>query len=294
MSFRGTYLFLVLALLHVLLDVTVVVYAARDFNSPNTELLAAALSRSQICLLAVWFVLGFEPFSWRLCGLTSGCCLVFMLFSRMSFFLQEEIGPGSIWREVEWNSYFRETGPGDLLVKMPILMSGIIVPLFMLHRRNSAQIANLQNRSGFQSLRLQFRLHHIIVWVIAISVLLATFFQTGPYRSWYRELGEHWMQSFRTQDGAVLYTVASALVYVVGTLASLWLVYGRSRVEMRMSLGPAVTLAAAYWVDYLSPRIDGVASELITSGVAMALMIATFMIFKVYEQYYEIIASRRS
>jgi hypothetical protein len=299
MSFHRSTILLALALFQGLLDVAVAIYATRGFEGVQTELFASALSRSQICLLAVWFALGSERLSWRFCGLIAGSCLVFVLFSRMTFTFQDEIGPGGIWREVEWNYYFRATGPGDLLVKLPMMISGISVPLFVLRLRNSAKTALPENRSeGLRWPPLQFRLQDVIIWVIAISILLATFFQTGPYPGWYQELGEHWMQHFRLQERAAIYTVATALVYVAGTFASLWSIYGRGPLGLRISLGSVLTLAAAYAVDPLRPKIAGEvssesSSEMLTCGMAVLTMVATFALFKVYNQYFDVIASTR-
>ncbi len=66
-----------LFLSHVLADVAVAVYRWHDVDPALTDLLAAALSRSQLCLLAVWLVVGSERLSWRVCGLIVGICTSF-------------------------------------------------------------------------------------------------------------------------------------------------------------------------------------------------------------------------
>src|SRR5688572_12909886 len=119
-----------LILLHGLADVVVGIYGTHDLDRAATDLLRGALSRSQICLLAMWLVAGSERLSWRICGLLTGSCMLFVVFSRAAFSDQNEIGSESLWREEEWAYYFRLTGPGDLLVKLPVLIGSVAGTMF--------------------------------------------------------------------------------------------------------------------------------------------------------------------
>lgn len=110
--YTGRWFILGLILLHGLTDVAVEVYGTHDLDRAVMDLLRGALSRSQICLLAMWLIAGSERLSWRICGLLTGSCLLFVLLSRTAISGQTDIGTDSYWRAEEWAYYFRLTGPG--------------------------------------------------------------------------------------------------------------------------------------------------------------------------------------
>ncbi len=104
-----------LLLLHVLADLAVALYRCVNLDAALTDLLAAELPRSQLCLLAIWLALGREPLSWRICGLLAGTSLMFTLFTRLLFPGRLESDPADYWFKEEWGYFFRHSGPGDLL-----------------------------------------------------------------------------------------------------------------------------------------------------------------------------------
>jgi len=218
---RGSVL-LGLVLLHGLADVAVGLYRTHDINRELTDLLAGALSRSQICLLALWLAAGFERLSWRICGLLGGSSFVFVVFSRTVFPGQTDIKTGNPWLEQEWEYYFRSSGPGDFLVRLPILIVDVAGPLLVWRAWRAIRLVRAGSRAiQFGWEWLQFRLHDAAVWTTTICVVAVAIFQTTPYPEWFSELQKRWVQYYQFQDRAALYHLLSSADYVLVALASL-------------------------------------------------------------------------
>jgi hypothetical protein len=283
-----------LLLLHGLTDVVIAVYGTRDFDPAVMDLLGGALSRCQVCLLAIWLVAGRERFSWRICGLLAGTGLAFVVFSRPEFSGQMEIGSESIWLEEEWAYYFRPAGPGDLLVALPVLVGGVATSLLLFRvekgsRRHGERRADLARPAR----RLRFSFHDVAVWTGTICVLLVSLFQTAPYPGWISELGDQWHSFFyRLHQPGATFRIGSAMLYVIVALASLWLIHGKSRLRVRGPVFCAAILAAAVafreWrrAVGMSSDYDDV-SEISSSVIAAITTIATLWLVKLYDSQSE-------
>jgi hypothetical protein len=74
-----------LLLLHALADVTLAMYRCHDIAPHLTDPLIAALSISQVCLLAAWLAVGYEALTWRICGFVAGLAFIINVFTRLLF-----------------------------------------------------------------------------------------------------------------------------------------------------------------------------------------------------------------
>ena len=287
--------------LHALADVVVGIYRCHDMDRAVTDILAAALMRVQVCLLTIWLVLGAGRFSWRVGAWIGGVCFLFIVFSQFVFPGGPNLAQGAHWLDEEWVWYFRLSGPGDLLAKIPVLALGVAGPLIAWRagrairrwRRFGFDRAILLDRS-----RLQFRLQDVAVWIIALSVPLAAIYRTAPYPSWNAELIEHWRGVYRYNSAQDVYSVLSAGLYVLGSLASLGIVYGNTKLPLgfRLLSGVAVAMLPAFgcqfWLIHITeraaphaPTVAWAASsnEVAISAVAALLAIGSLWLVKAYD-----------
>jgi hypothetical protein len=297
---RRSYAILWLLVIHVLADVAVGVYRAQDVNRELTDVVSAALGRGQICLLATWLALGADPLSWRLCGFIGGASFVFVIFTRTALPGQHGAGAGAVWLEEEWAHYFRLSGPGDLLLKAPVLIALVAGPLVAfrlwrwLRRRVPAEPIG-QTSEGGKRRRMQFGLGEASLWVITLSVTFAAIFRTAPYPEWLAQLATRWRDWWRISDAPAVYAIGSGAVYAAGALASLWLVYGRSRLSLRLPLFLVLSLGPAYacekWLESITakdPKIGlstvwGQASaEIWISAAAAMISVASIILYRLY------------
>jgi hypothetical protein len=251
-----------------------------------TDLLAASLSRSQLCLLAIWLAVGSERLSWRICGLIAGSCFVFIVFSRFVFPGIEDIGRNVFWLDEQWAYYFRLSGPGDVLIKAPILIGGVAAPLLIwrgwraiwsvrqsglprvkpgsvLERGNSSRSdtdsplspgfagerdreRGLLKQSLARWLRFQFRMQDIIVWIVTLSLALAAVYRTAPYPGWYGDLISRWREVSRLETPPDVYCAASAVVYVLVACVSLWAVYSKISLWFRVPIALMLVISPAF------------------------------------------------
>jgi hypothetical protein len=287
-----------LFLLHGLADITVGIYRCHDVNRALTDLLAASLMRSQLCLLAIWVAAGTERLSWRICGLIAGGCFVFVVFSRLVFPGAQDILRNTYWLDEEWVYYFRLSGPGDLLVKAPILIFGVAGPLIVWRiwrAIRSVRQSGLPRARLANWLRFQFRLQDVAIWVITLSMALAAIYRTGPYTDWYGDLIERWRPAYRLKSWPDTYCVASALLYVLVAYVSLWSVYSKMRLRFRVPLALALAIGPAFgfetWLysvaehsaSQVLPGVWAQAShETLTSAVAATVMTGSLLLVKLY------------
>lgn len=292
-----------LFLLHGLANVFVGVFRVVDLHRATTDVLAAALPRAQVCLLVIWLVLGTERLSWRLCGLIAGCCFNFMVFSRLLFPRAYGVSQGAGWYPEEWVFYFRLSGPGDWLVRLPVLVAGVAAPLLMLQlwravravRRDGLPLSKLLSR-----LRFQFRFQDVAIWTVTICLALAAVYQTAPHERWLNQLLLHCRQFHHFDiagDLPTKYVLKSAGMQAVVALVSLWAVYSTTRWWIRLPVTIVVVAGPAYVFDRmldgvvsyargedLSSTVWGQASaELLATLLMAATIIVSLSLFRMYE-----------
>jgi len=209
-----------LLVLHVLADVTVAVYRCAAVNPPLTDLLAGGLMRAQFGLLCVWLLAGKDPLSWRLAGLLSGASFLFLIYSRLLFagYYKPTLGPA--WFQYEFNLYFRSTGPGDLLLKAPLIFAGLAIALpvyryvlwlarrcdWLPDERKSAR----QEQSGSRLRWLQFSVADFLIWSFTLGFVLMALSVTPHYEGWLELIRWRWSLGWQGKlpDSALLLTAA--------------------------------------------------------------------------------------
>ena len=287
-----------LFLLHGLADVMVGIYRCHDVDRDLTDVLAASLTRSQLCLLAIWLAAGSERLSWRICGLIAGGCFVFIVFSRFVFPGAEDIWRNVYWYDEEWVYYFRLSGPGDVLIKAPILIGGVVGPLLIW--RGWRAIRSVR-KSGLPRVKLarwiqfQFRMQDVFVWIVTLSVALAATYRTAPYPGWYGDLIGRWREVSRLANPPDVYCAVSAALYVLVACVSLWSVYSRMSLRFRIPIAIALVLAPALgfeaWLRHVTvqatsqplPEVWSHASpETLISLVAATVMVGSLLLVRLY------------
>jgi hypothetical protein len=237
-----------LLVLHVLFDVLVALYRCVNLDAELTDLLAAAVPRSQLCLLAIWLALGREPFSWRVCGLLAGTSLMFTVFTRLLFPGRLGLDPADYyWFEAEWGHFFRHSGPGDLLAGVPALVLLVAIPLGLCRAARGLRehrTAGRPWRELLPGVRLQFRFGDLAIWVVAICVALVAAFQTAPYAGWFEQLRDSWPPALNDWQWWLVTSPALALPYAAAACAALWAVVSNRRPRTRLAV-LAVTIAAS-------------------------------------------------
>ena len=193
-----------LLVLHLLADLTVAVYRCAAVNPPLTDLLAGGLMRAQFGLLCVWLFAGKDPLSWRIAALISGCSYLFLLFSRLLFagYYKPTLGPA--WFAYEFHIYFRSTGPGDLLLKAPLMLGALAVVLISyqlvlwLARRvgwlqpEKADRGLVREESGSRMRWLQFSVADFLIWSFTLGLAMTAFSVTPPYEGWLELVRWRW------------------------------------------------------------------------------------------------------
>jgi hypothetical protein len=246
-----------LLLLHGMASILVGVYRCLDLDATLIDVLSAALTRSQIALLTIWFVLGRERWSWRLSGLVGGLCFLFSVMSGMALPGQWDMPVGAYWFPEEWAHYYRPAGPGDLLVKVPVMVPGIALPLMVVRF-----IGDLRRgwrpwpRDGWRRLDwLRFRFQDLAVWSVAISLVLVAVFQTAPYERWYAQLWEHGWLIYQMEVDAHRYSVISSGLYVWVAWMALWAAWGGGRARYRLAASLLLTMIPAIAVEAWAERM---------------------------------------
>jgi hypothetical protein len=288
-----------LLLLHGLADVAVGVYHVHDVSRSAIDLLASALARSQLCLLSIWLVVGGARWSWRLCTLIGGCCFVFLVLSRLAFPGQFQIGPNSYWLESEWAVFMRPFGPGDLLVKAPILIGLVALPLIAWRvvrwRRHGEPGLSPPRRLT------QFQMTDVLIWTVTCSLTFAAIYRTAPYPEWFRQLLDHWRAAYRLQQPGATYIVASSIIYVLLAVLAVWTVNGPARANIMRWIAMAVTavmvtgLAAAFDLWRTAADIDHLPrhAELATSILAAVFVVGSLYIVRLWEHLSNRVAALR-
>ncbi len=279
-----------LFVLHALADVAVALYRSQTVDPVVDDILCAALPRSQVCLLAAWLAVGSQRWSWRFCGTIVGVCFVFILFSRFVFLQQKEIGHGTVWLDDEWAQFFRLWGPGDLLIKMPLLLGGVVLPLWI-WRLGRWIGTGASFRLPKKWPRLQFRTPDVAVWMITICATLAALYQTAPYPEWTVALGDQWWSRYDFELSMTVYSTASTSVYVMTTLVALWFVHWNARLWLRVAVLMIIVVLPAMAMDGWLRSIveakesaggttDGLAAyaETITSAIAATVIVGSLAI----------------
>lgn len=287
-----------LFLLHGLADVMVGIYRCHDVDRGLTDALAASLTRSQLCLLAIWLAAGSERISWRICGLIAGSCFIFIVFSRFVFPGAQDIWRDVYWYDEEWVYYFRLSGPGDVLIKAPVLIGGVVGPLLIWRGWRAIRAVR---KSGLPRvklarwLRLQFRMQDIIVWIATLSVALAATHRTAPYPGWYGDLIGRWREVSRLANPHEVYCAVSASLYVLVACVSLWSVYSKKSLRLRIPIAIVLVIAPALgfeaWLHHVTahatsqplPQVwSHASSETLISLVAAAVMVGSLLLVKLY------------
>lgn len=287
-----------LFLLHGLADIMVGIYRCHDVDRALTDLLTASLMRSQLCLLAIWLVAGTDRLSWRISGLIAGSCFVFIVFSRFVFPGPQDIVRDIIWLDEEWEFYFRLSGPGDLLIKAPILIVGVVAPLLawrFWRAIRSVRQSGLPRVKLVEWLRFQFRLQDVAIWVVTLSLALAAVYRTSPYPDWYGDLFERWRPGYRLESRPDTYCVVSAILYVLVAFVSLWTVQSKMTMWFRMPIAAALVIGPGLgfetWLRSIAhhssepsdPRVWSQATgETSTCVLAAAVMIGSLLLVRLY------------
>lgn len=287
-----------LFLIHGLADVMVGIYRCHDVDRELTDLLVASLTRSQLCLLAIWLAAGSERLSWRICGLIAGSCFVFIVFSRFVFPGIQDIGRDVFWLDEQWAYYFRLSGPGDVLIKAPILIGGVAAPLLIWRGWRVIQAvrqSGLPRPKLARWLRFQFRMQDVIVWIVTLSVALAATYRTAPYPGWYGDLISRWREVSRLGNPPDVYCAASAALYVLVACVSFWSVYSKTWLRVRVPIALALVIAPAYgfevWLRDVNehatsqpiPDVWGHAScETLISIVAATIIVGSLLLVRLY------------
>jgi hypothetical protein len=135
---------------------------------------------------------------------------------------------------------------------------------------------------------LRFSFHDVAVWTGTICVLLVSLFQTAPYPGWLHELGNQWLQFYQLQQPAAVFRISSATLYVVVALASLWLVFGKSRLRVRGPITCTLILGTALGFHQWRGTLDAFSSydafsEFSASALAAVMTIGTLWVVKLYQ-----------
>jgi hypothetical protein len=273
-----------LFLLHALATILVGVYRCHDTDPPLTDLWAAALPRSQLCLLAMWLVLGSERLSWRICGMIAGTCFIFIVFSRLIFPGEYGIRHETTWLAQEWAYYFGPSGPGDALVKAPVLILGVAGPLLVWRVWRAVSATRARGATWSKALhwpRFQFHFVDAAIWTVTICLTLAALYRTEPYPGWFEQLLDHLRDTWRMQRSDCVYSATNAVLYVLLAFVSLWVVYGKPPHWGRVTLAIVFMIAAGYafdlWSRILAERTarTGFASRLIVPAETLTCVAAS-------------------
>lgn len=186
-----------LLLLHFLADLAVALYRCTAINPLLTDTFAGALMRAQFGLLCVWLFAGKDPLSWRLAGFLSGSAGIFVVYSRLIFpgFHKPSLGPA--WFRSDFDLYFRSTGPGDLLLKAPLMLALIVVALMVYqgaiweleryHPPKRRLSNSLADESGARLQWLQFSMADYLIWSFTLGLVMMVF-TVAPYHEGWLEL----------------------------------------------------------------------------------------------------------
>jgi hypothetical protein len=217
--------------------------------------------------------------------------------------------PGVRWVEVEWLHYFRLSGPGDWLVKAPILVGGIAVPLLVWRTGRALRAAWQSGWSLWKRwprFRFQYGFREAAIWATAICLGLIAGYQTAPHAGWTEELWQRWKQFYRLPDAAATYTVMSAGIYVLVAWGSLWAVDSqrslRWRVPVWSVLAVVPALGCEFWLHRIAARIpaDSVdhiwsqaSAETLTSVVAASMIAGSLLLVRLYTGFQQVRNARR-
>jgi hypothetical protein len=294
MDARRRELFVVgwLFLIHGLADIAIGVFRRHVFDPSFIDVSLTALARSQLCLLAIWLALGRARLTWRLSGLIGGTFFLFIVLSRAIFPGITEIGRDSQWLEPEWEFYYQLWRAGDFVVKIPLLIAGVCIPLVVVRALRFAKSAGEHGEPTRASLAnlLQFRLQDIAIWVFALALGFGAF-RTAPYTDWFQQLFERWWSVYRVPRSIDVYCLTSALIYVAVALVSLQLVRSKPRLLVRLflfvgvSIGPAVALDV--WGQTMRDEFAAAFvlrwPETLTSLSAAAVIAGSLLLVRFYE-----------
>ena len=187
-----------LLLLHLLADLAVALYRCTAINPLLTDTFARALMRAQFGLLCVWLFAGKDPSAWRLAGFLSGSAGMFVVYSRLIFpgFHKPSLGPA--WFRSDFDLYFRSTGPGDLLLKAPLMLALIARRADGLSRRRFGNWSVIIRRSVASRIHsrtdrahrlqwLQFSMADYLIWSFTLGLVMMVF-TVAPYHEGWLEL----------------------------------------------------------------------------------------------------------
>ncbi|ADB16087.1 hypothetical protein Psta_1411 [Pirellula staleyi DSM 6068] len=212
-----------LFLVHGLADLAVALYRCLEIAPSFTDFLATSLPRAQLALLVAWVVLGREPLLWRLLGTVISLSWIFTIFSAFHFPGYYKPSMGEAWLVSDFGYYFRPTGPGDLLLKAPVIVGVMLVPLVIAklvfwwrERRTQAPLAEPIAATTHHF--FQFRFQDILLWNLAVALVL-TAIAAEPHEGWFEVLGSRWwMMSIQR---ATPYSRAMQLAAIPTSLAML-------------------------------------------------------------------------
>lgn len=185
-----------LFLLHAMADLAIALYRCLEIAPSFTDLLATAVPRAQIGLLVAWLVFGREPLVWRLLGLISSLAWIFTIFSAFHFPGYWKPSIGEAWLISDFAYYFRPTGPGDLLIKAPVIFVLLLVPmllarLYFCYRKRSLPAKPEEPIAATTHHFFQFRFQDILLWNLTVALVLVAFV-SEPHDNWFEVVVERW------------------------------------------------------------------------------------------------------
>lgn len=289
-----------LFVVHLLADAVIAVYRCQDLAPWWTDLGAAVLLRGQTCLLLAWLAAGPEPWTWRVCGLIGSVAYLGWIYTHFLF-------PGFFipcgrltWTGFEWLHYFRPSGPGDWLLRLPV-MALVLVPTLTIRRlllrwRRPGTGAAEPDSPRDAPLRWwlgQFRLQDVLVWMLTLSFVLGAATATAPYPNWWHELADllqrGWLLSSRAAASAAIGASFTACV-ALATFAAL---ARRKERFSRLLLVLAFVALAGIPID-LQPRADDrppwnrplwrdAPHETLPALGVVALLVGTWRLLELYD-----------
>ena len=186
---------------------------------------------------------------------------MFVVYSRLIFpgFHKPSLGPA--WFRSDFDLYFRSTGPGDLLLKAPLMLTLIVVALMVYqgaiwelecyHPPKRRLSNSLADESGARLQWLQFSMADYLIWSFTLGLVMMVF-TVAPYHEGWLEL-VHWRWGLGLQgkipDSHLM--LGAAIPSAVMVLLGSWLgqttgSYGR-RVAIATVIGLICGIGVEVW-----------------------------------------------
>lgn len=248
-----------LLLLHSLADLAAAVYRCAAINPPLTDLLAGTLMRAQFGLLCVWLLAGKDPLSWRLAGFFGGSGWLFFVYSRLLFAGYHKPSIGPAWFRSDFDVYFSSTGPGDLLLKAPLMLALIGVALMTfravvwirsrLPTKNDNTASTQSENSGAKLRWLQFSVADYLIWSFTLGLLMMVYTVTPWHEGWLELVRWRWSLGLQGRLPDSVLMLASAAPTAAMVLLGCWLGQGTNHYLRRSLIAGVIGLICGLGVE---------------------------------------------